>query len=86
MRRWLQLPLYQTKKKVKMSREKIITNIAIFYFIFGLFFSIAFAIYYKWPYLSFLSPGFMVVLISWPLQLPGFVGDLLVYGLAGKPI
>lgn len=69
-----------------MIKEKFITNTAIFYFIFGLIFTTFFAIYYKWPYLSFLSPGFMMVLISWPIQLPGFIIDLLTFGLAGKPI
>ncbi|MBI4038167.1 hypothetical protein HY387_00735 [Candidatus Daviesbacteria bacterium] len=69
-----------------MTKEKIITNLAIIYFVIGLLFAIFFAIYYKWPPLSFLSPGFYAVLISWPLQTPGFANDFLIYGLAGKPI
>lgn len=69
-----------------MSKEKIVTNLAIIYFVVGLLFATGFAVYYKWPALSFLSPGFFAVVFSWPLQAIGFVGDLLNYGLAGKPI
>ena len=69
-----------------MSKERIITNIAIFYFVFGLIFAVAFALYYRWPALSFLSPGFYAVLISWPLQIPGFINDFFTFGFAGKPI
>lgn len=52
----------------------------------GFIFAIAFAIYYRWPYLSFLSPGFYSVILTWPFQAIGLVRDLLIYGLAGKPI
>lgn len=69
-----------------MNKEKVITNVAIFYFLIGLVVAIGFAFYYKWTLLSFFSPGFFAVVFSWPLQLPGFVGDFLTYGLAGKPI
>lgn len=72
--------------KLFNSKERIIGNLAISYFLFGIFFAICFAIYYKWGALSFFSPGFFAVVFSWPLQFPGFLGDLLVYGLAGKPI
>lgn len=67
-------------------KEKIIANLAISYFIFGIIFTILFAIYYKWSALSFFSPGFFAVVFSWPVQAPGFLGDLLTYGLSGKPI
>lgn len=69
-----------------MNKDKIIATIGIVYFIVGLLFATGFAIYYKWEFLSFLSPGFYVVVISWPLQAQGFIRDLLQYGLAGKPI
>lgn len=69
-----------------MSKEKLISTIAIIYFMTGFVFSIAFAIYYRWPFLSFLSPGFYSVILTWPLQTIGFARDLLNYGLAGKPI
>lgn len=69
-----------------MSKEKLISTIAIIYFMIGFVFSIAFAIYYRWPILSFLSPGFYSVILTWPIQAIGFARDLLNYGLAGKPI
>ncbi len=69
-----------------MKTSRIISNIAIGYFMIGFSVAIAFALYYKWPYLSFLSPGFYSVILTWPYQLIGFIGDLLNYGLAGKPI
>lgn len=67
-------------------KEKIIANLAISYFIVGIVFTTLFAIYYKWTALSFFSPGFFAVVFSWPIQAPGFIGDLLTYGLSGKPI
>lgn len=69
-----------------MSKEKMIANIAIIYFVIGLFFAAAFAIYYKWPALSFLSPNFFTVVFTWPLQSIGFISDLFTFGLSGKPI
>lgn len=69
-----------------MSKEKIISTIAIIYFMIGFIVAIAFAIYYHWSYLSFLSPGFYSVILTWPYQTIGFIRDLLIYGLAGKPI
>ncbi|MDO8618710.1 MAG: hypothetical protein Q7R49_02060 [Candidatus Daviesbacteria bacterium] len=69
-----------------MKKEKIITNIAIGYFLIGVVVAILFALYYKWTALSFFSPGFFAVVFSWPLQMPGFIGDFLSYGFAGKPI
>ena len=69
-----------------MSKEKIVTNIAIIYFMLGLIFATLFAIYYRWEVLSFLSPGFYAVVLSWPYQAIGLIRDLLYYGLTGKPI
>lgn len=69
-----------------MKSSKFFSNIAIFYFMFGFVFAIVFAIYYKWPPLSFLSPGFYSVILTWPYQAVGFVRDLLTFGLSGKPI
>ena len=69
-----------------MSKEKLLSTIAIFYFMIGFIVAIAFAIYYRWSYLSFLSPGFYSVILTWPYQAIGFLKDLLNYGLAGKPI
>lgn len=69
-----------------MKRSSIISTIAIGYFMTGFIFAIAFAIYYHWPVLSFLSPGFYSVILTWPYQAIGLSKDLLNYGLAGKPI
>lgn len=70
-----------------MSRgSKLISSIAIAYFMIGLVFAIAFAAYYHWPVISFLSPAFYVVILTWPIQSGGFVLDLLRYGIAGKPL
>ncbi|MCL4366025.1 hypothetical protein M1437_02250 [Patescibacteria group bacterium] len=69
-----------------MKLEKLLSTLAILYFMIGFVIAIAFAIYYRWPFLSFLSPGFYSVILSWPYQAIGFANDLLYYGLAGKPI
>lgn len=69
-----------------MSKEKIISTVAVFYFIIGFIVAIVFALYYRWSYLSFLSPGFYSVILTWPYQMVGFVRDFWVYGFAGKPI
>ncbi len=68
------------------NREALISSIAIGYFMIGLLFAIAFAFYYRWPGLSFFSPGFYSVILTWPYQAIGFVKDLLAFGLSGKPI
>jgi len=67
-------------------KDKLITNISISYVMIGLIFAIGFALYYRWPALSILSPGFFAVVFTWPLQIPGFFSDIINYGLAGKPI
>lgn len=69
-----------------MNKEKIITNLAIAYFLIGVVVAIFFALYYKWTALSFFSPGFFAVVFSWPLQIIGFISDFLNYGFAGKPL
>lgn len=69
-----------------MNKEKILSSIAVGYFMAGFVFAIVFALYYRWPTLSFLSPGFYSVIITWPFQAIGFINDLLIYGLAGKPV
>lgn len=69
-----------------MNKERLLSTLAIIYFMIGVIFTIAFALYYRWPGLSFLSPGFYSVILTWPYQAIGFVRDLSIYGLAGKPI
>lgn len=69
-----------------MQKSKLISNIAIGYVMLGFIFAILFAIYYHWSPLSFLSPNFYSVVLTWPFQGVGFINDLLNYGLAGKPI
>lgn len=69
-----------------MTKERILSTLAIIYFMFGFVFAIGFAIYYRWPGLAFLSPGFYSVIFTWPYQAIGFTNDLLQFGLAGKPI
>lgn len=69
-----------------MSKDRIISIVAITYFTIGFIFAILFALYYRWSPLSFLSPGFYTVIFSWPYQMIGFTRDLLTFGLAGKPI
>ena len=64
--------------------ERKITTFAIVYFILGLLFAIGFAFFYHWPTLSFFSPGFYAVVLTWPAQVPGFVVDYQYYGWAGK--
>jgi hypothetical protein len=64
--------------------EKKITAIAIVYFCIGLVFAIAFAIFYHWPTLSYFSPNFYSVVLTWPFQIPGFLSDFQYYGFAGK--
>lgn len=66
------------------SWEKKISIFAIIYFVIGFFFAIFYAVFYHWPALSFLSPGFYAVVLTWPIQIPGFVSDFSYYGFAGK--
>ncbi|MFH0937275.1 MAG: hypothetical protein V1808_03195 [Candidatus Daviesbacteria bacterium] len=64
--------------------EKRIATLAIIYFVIGIFFAIAFSLFYHWPRLSFFSPGFYVVVLTWPIQIPGFFFDFQIYGFTGK--
>lgn len=66
--------------------EKKVSVCFVLYFILGLIFAFLFALYYRWPALGYFSPGFYMVIFSWPYQAIGFIKDLLYYGLAGKPI
>lgn len=67
-------------------KSSIISTIAIAYFIIGFIVAILFALYYHWPFISFLSPGFYSVILTWPYQIIGFTKDFWAYGFAGKPI
>lgn len=69
-----------------MIKSSLISTLAIAYFMAGFVFAILFALYYHWDYLSFLSPGFYSVILTWPYQTIGFVSDLFKFGLAGKPL
>lgn len=71
---------------LKINRSSLISTIAVAYFTSGFIFAILFALYYRWPFLTFLSPGFYSVIITWPYQAIGFISDFLRYGLAGKPL
>jgi hypothetical protein len=65
--------------------EKKLYILITLYFIIGLVFAFAYAIFYHWPALSFLSPGFWSVIFTWPFQAPGFFLDFQTYGFSGKP-
>lgn len=69
-----------------MKKSSFISTVAVAYFMIGFVIAIAFAIYYRWPALSFLSPSFYSVILTWPYQAIGFVKDLFIFGLSGKPI
>lgn len=69
-----------------MKKSGLISTIAIAYFMIGFVIAILFALYYRWPLLSFLSPGFYSVILTWPYQIIGFAADFWTYGFAGKPI
>ena len=65
--------------------EKKLATFAVVYFVVGLVVAILFALFYHWPALSYFSPGFYVVVLTWPIQVFGFVSDFQYYGFAGKP-
>lgn len=69
-----------------MAKGKLLSNIAIAYFMIGFVIATLFALYYHWTFLSFLSPGFYSVILTWPYQIIGFAQDFWAYGFAGKPI
>lgn len=64
-----------------MNKSKVLSTIATAYFMTGFGVAILFALYYRWPILSFLSPGFYSVILTWPVQIIGLVRDLWLYGL-----
>lgn len=64
--------------------NKKLSIFIIIYLIIGLLFAIGFALFYHWPPLAYFSPGFYGVIVSWPIQIPGFIYDFRIYGLAGK--
>lgn len=64
--------------------EGKLSTIGILYFVFGFFFAIFYALFYHWEAFGFLSPGFYMVAITWPFQLPGLIFDFQIYGMAGK--
>ncbi len=64
--------------------EGKLSTIAIAYFFIGLVFAISYALFYHWEAFSFFSPGFYIVVLSWPMQIPGFLKDFMVYGFTGK--
>lgn len=75
-----------TRKLSTKNAESILSLAAILYFMFGVLFALCFAWYYKWPTVGYFSPGFYVVIFTWPFQTTGFIRDILYYGLSGKPI
>lgn len=66
--------------------DKKISLFSILYFSFGLIFAFLFALYYHWEPTGYLSPGFYMVIFTWPYQAIGFIKDILYFGVAGKPI
>jgi len=69
-----------------MKKSSLISTIGIAYFMIGFVIATLFALYYHWPFLSFLSPGFYSVILTWPYQIIGFTQDFWTYGFAGKPL
>lgn len=66
--------------------SKKVSVILILYFLLGVVFAFAFALFYRWTPFSYFSPGFYAVILTWPLQANGLLQDFLTYGLAGKPL
>lgn len=64
--------------------ERIVTALAIFYFLGGLIFAAGYALFYHWEVFSFFSPGFYMVVLTWPIQLPGLFNDFRLFGFSGK--
>jgi hypothetical protein len=64
--------------------EKKLGTFFIVYFIIGIFFALMYSWFYHWGALSLFSPGFYVVVLTWPLQIPHFIIDFQQYGFAGK--
>lgn len=66
--------------------ERKLATAGIIYFTLGILFALIYAMYYHWGAFSFFSPGFYIVVLSWPVQIPGFINDLFIYGLSGKEL
>ncbi|MCL4367070.1 hypothetical protein M1563_02785 [Patescibacteria group bacterium] len=66
--------------------ERYVAAFFISYFFIGLLFASLYALFYHWSAFSFFSPGFYMVLLTWPAQLPGFFADFQYYGFAGKTL
>lgn len=72
----------------KLSRltEKKLPILAAIYFTVGVIFAFFFAYFYHWTAFAYFSPGFYVVILTWPFQLIGFLPDFFLYGFSGKPV
>ena len=66
--------------------EKKLSSVGIVYFMIGILFALIYSLFYHWEFLSFFSPGFYAVVLTWPIQIPGFLLDLQTYGLTGKTL
>jgi hypothetical protein len=67
--------------------EDKLSLFAILYFMTGIIFALYYAYYYHWEFYAYFSPGFFMVVFTWPFQiLHGFMADILYYGPGGKPI
>ena len=66
-------------------KGKRITTFAIAYLLVGIIFALYYAYYYHWTALSYFSPPFYSVILTWPIQIPGLIKDIQYYGLSGKP-
>jgi hypothetical protein len=73
--------LYNSKKL-----EDRLSLFAILYFMAGIIFAIYYAWYYHWEFYGYFSPGFFMVVFTWPIQAIGFVNDILYYCPGGKAI
>lgn len=69
-----------------MKKSSMLSTLAIAYLMIGFVVAALFALYYRWTPLSFLSPGFYSVILTWPYQIIGFAADFWTYGFAGKPL
>jgi hypothetical protein len=72
--------------KLPSNWEKKLSTVGIVYFIIGIVFAIAYALFYHWEFFSFFSPGFYAVVLTWPFQIPGFFIDFQTFGFAGKTL
>jgi hypothetical protein len=76
--------MYMSTLKEKLSSkglESRLSLIAIVYFMAGVIFAGFFAWYYHWPFVGYFSPGFYMVIFSWPYQAIGLIKDISFYGV-----